>query len=156
MTWSRSTSGRRRSHDSPKVNLRQRDAVTTRPRSTTGGRCSHVSPETNSRHSQGSPEVNPGRETQSRLTRGESQEEDAVTTRPRPTLIGRRGHDLPETNHGRETWSRLARGQPRTSSAFLTRLRTSGDCPVRPRVAQVWPNLAKFLYSIFCSTWEVL
>jgi hypothetical protein len=76
----------------------------TRPRPTSSGRHSHDSPETNT-----------GRETQSRLARGQPRavdavttrsrptlrERDAVTARPRPTPYKQRISDSPETNPGR-------------------------------------------------------
>jgi hypothetical protein len=48
---------------------------------------------------------------------------DAVTTRPRLTPGGRRGHDSPDANRGRETSSRLARGKPRARDIVTTRPR---------------------------------
>jgi hypothetical protein len=101
----------------------------TRPRPSSGERRSHDSPE-----------ANPGRETQSRLARGQPRAGDAVTTRPRPTSGGRRNqdsprgqtragdtvttctrlnpggrrnHDLLEGKPGRETQSRLVMTRPR-------------------------------------------
>jgi hypothetical protein len=72
------------------------DIVTTRPRPSPGGRGSHDSPE-----------AIPGRETQSRLARGQPRAGNAVMTRLSPTLGGRRSHDLPEAKPGWERQSRL-------------------------------------------------
>jgi hypothetical protein len=111
------------------------DAIMTRLRPTSGGRCSHDSPE-----------ANPGRETQSRLVRGQPRVGEAVMNRSRPTSDGRRIHGSPEANPewemvttcprpisggrcshaspkanpGREMLSRLARGQPRAGNQCAT------------------------------------
>jgi hypothetical protein len=68
------------------------------------------------RHNHDSPDANPRRETQSRLTRGQPCAGDIVMTRSRPTSVGdtvtarprptsdRRGsHGSPKANPGRET-----------------------------------------------------
>jgi hypothetical protein len=110
-----------------------RDTVMTRSRPTPGGR-----------HSHDSPEANHGRETQSRLIRGQPRAGDLATfargqpragdtvmtrlrptsdrrrnhIRPRPTPSGIRSHDSFEANLGWETQSRLVRGQPRQPAHF--------------------------------------
>jgi hypothetical protein len=56
----------------------------------------------------GKKEANPRRETQSQNARGQPQVRDTITTRPRPTLGGRRGHDLLKANLNWEMHSRLA------------------------------------------------
>jgi hypothetical protein len=89
--------------------------------------------QTSTKSPSGEKEADPGRETQSRLTRGQPRTGDAIITHPRTTSGERCSHDSPETNLGRQTHShspqakprretqpRLARGQPRTSSAFPT------------------------------------
>jgi hypothetical protein len=115
------------------------DTITTRLRPTSGGRRDH-----------GSPEANPGRETQSWLARGQPGQTthfrlarghlgrcsrrcptpstnsarpragDAVTTRPQPPSDGRRSQDSLEDNLGRETHSRLAHGQPQAGDTIMT------------------------------------
>jgi hypothetical protein len=69
------------------------------------------------------PEANPGRDTQSRLVRGQPLAGDAITPRSRPTLIGRRNHASPEANLGHQTQSCLARGQPSGGDAVTARPR---------------------------------
>jgi hypothetical protein len=81
--------------------------------------------------------------------------------------LGRRhSHDSFETNLGRETELWPTRDQPWAEDTITARLRpisdeqrisdslegVSGDCLVRPRLVEVWPNLAKLVYSIFGST----
>jgi hypothetical protein len=79
------------------------------------------------RRSHGSPEANLGRETQSRLARGQPRAGDVVTTRPMLTSGGRHSHGSSEANPGRETQLRLAQGQPRAGEPVTPRPRpTSG------------------------------
>jgi hypothetical protein len=90
----------------------------TRPRPTSGRTHSHDLPEANpgretqSRLVRGQPwmgdshdslEDNPEQEMQSRLARGRPRAGDSVMTRSWPTQGGRRSHDSPEANPGRET-----------------------------------------------------
>jgi hypothetical protein len=116
----RPSPGRRRSHDSPDTihgwdkqsrlaqgHPRAGDAVTTCSRPTSCGRGSHDSPEASGgTGSHDLPKAIPGRETQSRLARGQPRAReavttrpghpragDAVTTRPWPSSGGRRSHD---------------------------------------------------------------
>jgi hypothetical protein len=159
------------------------DAVTTRPRPTTGRRRTHGSPkailgwemhsrlargqprrETQSRLARGQPVqpshfgsleatprrrgdavttwlrltpgrrsshdsfvANPWRETQSRLARGQPRAGDLVMTRPRPTSGVRRIHDSPEANPRWETHSRPARGQPQVGDTITARSRPKLD-----------------------------
>jgi hypothetical protein len=84
---------KKKSHDSP-VGRRGQETQSRSPgpilgRKRPGGRRSHVSLM-----------VNPGRETQSRLARGQPRAGDAVTTRPRPTSGGRHSHNSSEANPG--------------------------------------------------------
>jgi hypothetical protein len=73
-------------------------------------------PTTNERRSYGSPEVDPGRETQPRLAQGQPRASDAITPPPRSTPSGRRSHNSSEANLVWETQSRLARDQPRAGT----------------------------------------
>jgi hypothetical protein len=89
-----------------------------------GGRHSHDSLEANPSDSY---KVIPGRETQSRLARGQPQAGDVITTRPRPNSGGGGIHDSPEANLGWETQSRLARGQFWAGDTVTARWRPTLD-----------------------------
>jgi hypothetical protein len=85
-----------------------------------------------------------------------------ATTCPRQSRLARGSHDTPEANLGRirsfdspeaNLGGRHSHGSPERSSDSSKRSHDSperilGDCPVRPRLAQVWPCLAKLLHYI--------
>jgi hypothetical protein len=100
---------------------RARDAFTPHSRLTSGGGGDTVTPRPRpslgETRSHGSPKGGLGRETQSRLVRGQPTSGEAVTVCPRVASGGRRSH------LGWETQSPLARNQPRTGDTVLTRLR---------------------------------
>jgi hypothetical protein len=73
--------------------------------------------------SHGTPEAALGREMQSRPTRGQPWEGDAVMACPRLPSGRRRRYDSPEANHERDTQSRLARGHRRVRNTVTARPR---------------------------------
>jgi hypothetical protein len=106
------------------------------------------------------------RPTQSRLAQRQSP--DAVMTRPRPSLGGRLSSESPKANLGRRCGSNSpeanlgrryssysleanvggSRGPDSLEHSHDSLERVLGDCPVRPKLAQIWPYLAKLLHSI--------
>jgi hypothetical protein len=114
MSRPRFPSGGRLSHDLPEVRRYSHgspeagDAVMTRPRQP---------------RSHGLPEGGLGRETQTRLARGNL----AVTTRPSVASGGRCGHGSSEATVGLEMQSRLPQGQPRRENGVTMPEAISGQ-----------------------------
>jgi hypothetical protein len=103
----------------------------TRLRTTSGGRQSFDSPEANlgGRRGYDSPEANLGRRRRFDL--------------PEANLGRRRSHSSPECISDSPEHSFDSPEHNQDSPE-----RVSGDCPLRPRLVQVWPYLAKLLHYI--------